>query len=382
MTNTNLMKREYQICTRCIMDTSDPEIEFNSQGVCNHCLSYDDTAKKVLLTDEEKKPQLTKIVAEIKEAGKNKEYDCIIGLSGGVDSSYLAYCVKDLGLRPLAVHLDNGWNSELAVKNIENIVKILDIDLYTYVIDWEEFKDLQIAFLKASVVDIEMLTDSAIIVAIDRIAKEKNISYFLSGSNFATENIMPQSWFYSIKHDSLNIRAISKRFGSVGKLKSYPMFNFFEFWRYTYFNKVKTIPLLNFLPYNKSEAMQFLIEKLNWRDYGGKHWESKFTQFYQVYILPRKFGIDKRRAHLSSLIVSGQLPREQGLKLISENIYNERLLQEDKEYLLKKFELSESEFDRLMQADPLPHDFYPSYVSYIKILRKFKRLLTRKKAHV
>jgi N-acetyl sugar amidotransferase len=361
------------------MDTSDPGISFNAEGVCNHCLSYDEAASKILLTEEEKKKQLTKIVAEIKEAGKDKEYDCIIGLSGGVDSSYLAYCVKELGLRPLAVHLDNGWNSELAVNNIENIVKILDIDLYTYVIDWEEFKDLQIAFLKASVVDMEMLTDSAIIVVIDRIAKEKNVSYFLSGSNFATENIMPESWFYSLKHDSLNIKAISKRFGSIKKLTSYPMFSFVEFWRYNYFNKVKTVPLLNYLPYNKAEAMKFLIEKLNWRDYGGKHWESKFTQFYQVYILPQKFGIDKRRAHLSSLIVSGQLSREKGLQLISEKIYDEKLLQEDKEYLLKKFELTESEFDQLLQAAPLPHTHYPSFGSYIKVLRKFKRLLIRNK---
>lgn len=372
------MRRDYQICTRCIMDTSDPDIKFDSQGICNHCHSYDKEASKILLSDEEKKERLQKIVAKIKEEGKNSEYDCIIGLSGGVDSSYLAYCVKELGLRPLAVHLDNGWNSELAVNNIENIVKILNIDLYTYVIDWEEFKDLQIAFLKASVVDIEMLTDSAIIVIIDRIAKEKNVNYFLSGSNFATENIMPESWFYSMKHDSLNIKSISKRFGSIKNLKSYPMFSFFEFWRYNYFNKVKTVPLLNYLSYNKAEAMKFLIEKLNWRDYGGKHWESKFTQFYQVYILPQKFGIDKRRAHLSSLIVSNQLSREEGLKLIAEKIYDEKLLKEDKEYLLKKFDLKEEEFDQLLKAAPLPHTHYPSFSSYIKTLRRFKRLLVRK----
>lgn len=372
------MAREYQLCTRCIMDTSDPEIAFNAAGVCNHCADYDAAAKKLLLTDEQKQQQLPEIVAKIKKAGKGKEYDCIIGLSGGVDSSYVAYCVKELGLRPLAVHLDNGWNSELAVKNIENIVKKLDIDLYTYVIDWEEFKDLQLAFLKASVVDIEMLTDSAILVVIDKIAKEKNINVFLSGTNFATENVMPRSWFYALKHDSLNIKSIARQFGSIKKLRSYPMFSFLEFWRYTYLNRVETIPILNYLAYNKAEAMKLLIEKVGWRDYGGKHWESKFTRFYQVYILPLKFGIDKRRAHISSLILSGQITREEGLELISKNLYDAQLLDEDVEYLLKKFNLTRGELDQMMQAAPVAHSAFPSYGAYIKKLSNIKRLLLRK----
>lgn len=360
------------------MDTSDPEISFNDEGVCNHCTDYDAAAKKLLLTDEQKQQQLPQIVAKIKEAGQGKEYDCIIGLSGGVDSSYVAYCVKELGLRPLAVHLDNGWNSELAVKNIENIVKKLDIDLYTYVIDWEEFKDLQLAFLKASVVDIEMLTDSAILVVIDKIAKEKGVRFFLSGTNFATENVMPSSWFYALKHDSLNIKSIAKQFGSIKKLKSYPMFSFFDFWRYTYLNKVETVPILNYLEYNKSEAMKLLIDKLDWRDYGGKHWESKFTRFYQVYILPQKFGIDKRRAHISSLILSGQISRQDGLEMIAKNLYDAQLLEEDIEYLLKKFNLTRSEFDKMMQTEPVPHHSFPSYSAYIKKLSGLKRLLIRK----
>ncbi|MCJ8166404.1 N-acetyl sugar amidotransferase [Pontibacter sp. E15-1] len=373
------MKRAYQICIRCIMDTSDAAIQFDDEGVCNHCHEFDAMAKVLYYTDEEKKAKLQKLVAEIKEAGKSKDYDCIIGLSGGVDSSYLAYCAKELGLRPLGVHLDNGWNSELAVKNIENIVKKLDIDLYTYVVDWEEFKDIQLAYLKASVVDIEVVTDNAIFVILDRIAKEHKVSYFLSGTNFATENVMPQSWFYVNKIDSRNINAIYKKYGSFKKLSSYPMFSTFEYWRYSYFNKVKTVPLLNYLPYNKSEAMEFLKEKLNWRDYGGKHWESKFTQFYQVYILPFKFGIDKRRAHISSLVLTNQLSREEGLMEMSKELYDQGKLNDDIEYMLKKFDISRDEFDKIMSQQPIPHSHYPSFSAIKSKLSKAKHAFLGKK---
>lgn len=356
------------------MDTSDADIVFDQQGVCNHCLNYDQLAREKLLTDEEKQVKLSLLVAEIKEAGKDQEYDCIIGLSGGVDSSYVAYCVHKLGLRPLAVHLDNGWNSELAVKNIENIVKILGIDLFTYVIDWEEFKDLQLAFMRASVVDIEMLTDNAIIVILDRIARERNIKYFLSGTNFATENVMPNSWYYSVKHDSKNISTIHKKFGNIKKLSSYPLFSLQEFVRYTYLSDYKTLPILDYLEYDKAKAMQLLMNELGWKDYGGKHWESKFTHFYQVYILPVKFGADKRRAHLSSLILSGQISREKALEIVGRDMYDQNRLQEDMEYVRKKFDLTKEEFETLMATPPKSHYDYPSFNSYLNKLRKVKRI--------
>lgn len=371
------MTRQYQICSRCIMDTSDENIIFDETGVCNHCLNYDKNVVKKLLSSSEKKQELTQIVKEIHEIGKEQEYDCLIGLSGGVDSSYLAYCVKDLGLRPLAVHLDNGWNSELAVKNIENIVKTLDIDLFTYVIDWEEFKDLQLAFLKASVIDIEMLTDNAIIVILDRIARERNIKYFLSGTNFATESIMPDTWYFPTKHDSKNIISIHKKYGTIKKLNSYPLFSFPEYIRYTYYSDIKTVPILDYLEYDKALAMQLLKDKLEWKDYGGKHWESKFTHFYQVYILPVKFKVDKRRAHLSSLILSHQLSRLKALEIISEEMYDHGRLQEDIEYVRKKFDLSQIEFNALMMAAPKSHLAYPSYTNYQNKVRKLKHLKSK-----
>lgn len=358
------------------MDTTDLNIAFDQSGECNHCHTYDEIARTKVLPEESKMHILRQLVDEIKKRGEGQEYDCIIGLSGGVDSSFVAYCVKELGLRPLAIHLDNGWNSELAVKNIENIVKKLGIDLYTYVIDWEEFRDLQLAFLKASVVDIEMLTDNAIIVIMDRIARERNIKYFLSGTNFATESVMPHTWYYSQKHDSKNIQSIHKQFGTIKKLKSYPIFSFPEFVRYTYYSEIKTIPVLDYLEYDKGKAMQLLAEKLDWKDYGGKHWESKFTHFYQVYILPVKFKIDKRRAHLSSLVLSNQISRDKALEIIGREIYDLKQLQEDIEYVRKKFDLTPEEFDELIAASPKSHYDYSSFSNYQRKLRKVKKLLT------
>ncbi|MDD5593723.1 MAG: N-acetyl sugar amidotransferase, partial [Candidatus Margulisbacteria bacterium] len=285
------MSREYQICSRCVMDTSDKEIEFDSQGVCTYCRHYDKYFRGIYYLDDKlKEERLHQLVAKIKRDGRGKEYDCVIGLSGGVDSSYTAYVVKNLGLRPLAIHLDNGWNTELAVKNIENIVKKLGIDLFTYVIDWEEFKALQLAFLKASVVDLEMISDNAIFAAIYKIAKDKGTKYFLAGTNLATESVMPPSWFYSVKYDSLNIKAIYKRFGHGPKLRTYPILNFLEYLDFRYFNKFKFISMLNYVPYDKNKAKELLIDKLGWKDYGGKHGESRITRFYQEYILPVKFG--------------------------------------------------------------------------------------------
>lgn len=362
----------YQICTRCIMDTTDPSITFDEKGECNHCKTYDKYAPTRVLSEVEKGKQLANTLTKIKQAKGNNPYDCIIGLSGGVDSSYLAWLVKKWGLNPLAIHLDNGWNSELAIKNIENIVKKLKIDLITEVLDWEEFKNLQIAYLKASVVDIEVLTDNAIIIAIDRLAKKYKIKYFLSGYNFATESVMPENWYYGIKHDSLNIKSINKEFGNNVKLKTFPLFNTFQYFKYTYLPTIKTIPILDFVDYDKSKALEILKNELNWRDYGGKHWESKFTQFYQTYILPNKFNIDKRRAHYSSLILSGQITREEALLKISEG-YDHEKIQEAKEFVLKKLNLSEKEFDLIMNSPIKNHSYYPSFVKIQTQLGKIKR---------
>src|SRR3989339_88797 len=352
----------YQICKKCIMDTTDPDIKFDERGICNYCNNNQKLFSEIGLNDEKLKDEALKhLLSEMKKAGKGREYDCIIGLSGGVDSSYVAYLVKNMGLRPLAVHVDNGWNSELAIKNIENIVRKLGIDLYTYVIDWEEFKDLQISFLRASIVDLEMLSDNAIVVAIDRIARGEKIKYFLAGTNLATESIMPPSWFFNIKYDSLNIKSIYKRFGSGMKLKTFPLLNFFEYIRYRYFNSVKVISILNYVSYKKEEAIDILKNKLDWRDYGGKHGESKITQFYQSYILPTKYNVDKRRAFLSCLISSGQISRDEALEKVTKELYSREKLKEDKDFFLKKMGFSETVFEEIMDLKKKSHYDYPSY---------------------
>ena len=365
---------EHRICTRCVMDTTDPEIKFDENGVCNHCKRYEELVRLKLLTGEEREKRLKEIVGKIKRYGKNKKYDCIIGVSGGVDSSYVAYIAKKLGLRPLAVHLDNGWDTELAISNMEKILKKLDIDLYTYVVDWEEFRDLQLAYFKASVVDIEVVTDHAIIAALYDIADKRKIKYILSGSNIVTEGIMPNSWGYN-KNDLRNLKDIYKRYGTV-KLKTYPTMGLFKWLYYRFIKGIQTIPLLNYVDYNKKEAKKLLISEFGWEDYGGKHYESIFTKFYQAYILPTKFNIDKRKAHLSTLICSGQISREEALEELKKPLYVADELERDKEYVLKKLGLSEKEFEDLMKLPVKEHQEYKTDEWIFLPLSRLKKLYT------
>lgn len=377
--------REYQICTKTIMDTSDPDIVFDENGVSNHVQLYNDAKYHLLIPEDKREEELAKLVSKIKSDTKDSEYDCIIGLSGGVDSSYVAYQVKKLGLNPLAIHLDNGWNSELAVKNIEQIVKKLDIDLYTYVINWQEFKELQLSFMKASVVDIEMLTDNAISVILNDLAKKFNIKYYLVGTNVTSEAIMPQAWLYNIKYDTLNIKTIYKKFGRRKKIDSFPMFDFISFFirRYIsgsrrfskldFLSKIKYVSLLNYIQYDKEVAADFLVKEIGYTKYAGKHYESNFTKFYQAYILPKKFGIDKRRAFLSCLILSGQLTRDEALTEIEKPLYNQIELEEDIEYVCKKFKLTREEFNDIMNSPPKSHYDYLSYDGlHHKIMKLFR----------
>ena len=257
--------------------------------------------------------------AGLKSDGRGKRYDCLIGLSGGVDSTYVAWLAKQHGLRPLAVHLDNGWDSELAVKNVENIITRCGFDLFSLVIDWEEFRDIQLAYLYASVVDIEVVSDHAIFASMYKLAKEHNTGYILSGTNIVTEFIMPPSWLYD-KMDYSNLKDIHYRFGKK-KLNTYP---YFDFRKHVYYNSVlglSPISILNNVPYNKKEVKEIIQKELGWRDYGGKHYESQFTKFYQAYILPEKFHIDKRKAHLSTLICSGQMTRTEALQELEKPLY-------------------------------------------------------------
>lgn len=356
----------YRQCTVTVMDNiADPDITFDENGVCNYYHEYQQAAKEHLLPEPARSKALEKIIQKIKHDGKGRQYDCLIGVSGGVDSTYVAWLVKKWGLRPLAVHLDNGWNSELAVMNIENIVKKLGIELYTLVINWEEFRDIQLAYLKASVVDIEVVSDHAIFSTMYRLAKEYKIPYILSGTNIVTEFIMPPSWLYS-KMDYANLKEIHDTYGTV-KRDTYPSYNFFKHVFYSAVLKLSPISVLNYVEYNKHDAKETIKRELGWRDYGGKHYESIFTKFYQAYILPVKFGIDKRKAHYSTLICSGQMTREEALRELEKPLYTDENLKADKEYVLKKFGLGEKEFDAIMQLPPRKHSEFKSDLKWKKM---------------
>lgn len=360
----------HQTCTRCVMDTTDKDITFDSEGVCNHCHNYDLQINK--LPNATNAPfELEKIINTIREDGKGKEYDCIIGLSGGVDSTYVAYVVKNqLGLRPLAVHLDNGWNSELSVKNIENIVKKLDIDLFTYVLNWEEFKDLQLSFLKASTPDIEIPTDHAIFSILRKLAKKHKLKYVINGINIKTEGHHPLSWSQG-HSDWKYIKSVHKQFGSK-KIKSYPHGNIFTIIEDRL--STKWVNILNYLDYDKTKAKELISRELDWQDYGGKHFESVYTRFYQGYLLPQKFGYDKRKMHLSSLICSGEITRNEALNELKNPPYPLNAQLEDKEYIIKKFGIDVPEFERIMRLEIKSYYDYPSY--YAKILKsKYYKLI-------
>lgn len=342
--------RSYQACTRCIMDTvADRFITFNSQGLCHHCERYDRLLPARVLRGEAGRQALATLVDRIKREGRGREYDCIIGVSGGVDSTYVAYLVKQQGLRPLAVHLDNGWNSELAVKNIERVLRKLGIDLFTHVLDWDEFKDLQLSFLKASTTDGEIPTDHAIVALLWGEAVRRRIRYIISGMNFATESISVPSWSWG-HSDWRYITDVHRRFGTE-PLKTFPHFSlpYLVFW-VNLVRRIRTVAILNYVDYHKDEAMAFLQKELGWEYYGGKHHESIYTRFYQGYVLPKKFGVDKRYGHLSDLIKVGQITREQALEEMKKSPYPEDLQQQDIEYACRKFDLTRQQFDEIMQT--------------------------------
>jgi N-acetyl sugar amidotransferase len=363
---------------------ADPTIQFDDEGVSNYWHDYQNVHLKKIKQGEEGKKQLQIKVEEIKKAGKGAKYDCIIGLSGGVDSTYIAYLVKQYGLRPLAIHFDNGWNSNIAVQNIHKIVNYLQCDLYTLVVDWEEFKDLQLAYLKASVIDIEVLTDHAIVGTLFRQAAKHNIKHVLSGNNIATESILPSPWVFN-KLDAENIKAIHKQFGAL-PMKTYPLFTFLDKKYYFNFKKLLFVEPLNYGTYVKEEVKRIISEEIGWEDYGGKHFESVFTRFYQAYILPVKFKVDKRKAHLSNLICSGQLSREEALQELEKPIYDTELEKKDKTFVIKKFGLTEAEFDRMMQMPEVPHEKYATegpidqHYPILKPVKKIYHYFNRKKA--
>lgn len=356
------MNRTYQVCTRCIMDTTDPLIVFDEHGICNHCRQYDERALRELRTPEIRQHHLDALVKDIQASGRGKEYDCILGVSGGADSSYVAYLAKGLGLRPLAVHLDNGWNSELAVDNIKRVLSSLDVDLYTHVVDWDEFRDIQISFLNASVPNAEIPTDHAINALLWNHARKNRIKYILSGSNVKTEGIMPLAWTYS-SLDLYHIRSIQRRFGTH-PLKTFPRLGLLKFAYYVFALRLRMVNLLDFLDYDKAEAIKTLENKLGWRPYPEKHHESVWTRFYQGEYLVAKFGYDKRRPHLSTLVASGQISRQEALQRLGEDTYPDALRRQDYNFVLKKFGLSREEYEHLLKLPIKSHLDYPNLKAF------------------
>ena len=369
------------VCKRCIMDSiNDPDILINDDGVCNHCTTFDFEFNK-LPKGINKEKELESIIKKIKLKGVGRKYDCLLGVSGGVDSSYLAYLCSIYGLRPLIIHFDNGWNSELSVLNIQNLLDKLGFDFETLVINWDEFKDLQLSYFKAGVVDLEFPTDHAILASMFKIAKKHNIKFVLSGHNVVTEGTyLPKSWVHS-KLDYLNLKDIHKQYGSI-KLKTYPYLSFIKRLYNFYNSQFEYIQLLNLVDYNKFEVKKKLVSELSWKDYGGKHFESIFTRFYQGYILPNKFNIDKRVFHYSCLVQSEQITREQAIQLLQEPIYDKNLLESDKKYVLKKLNFNEATFEDYMRAPIRKHNEFKSeqkyWNKYFFVIKQIKKVLFKK----
>lgn len=371
-----MAQNNYRICTRCVMDTTDSDIHFDASGVCNHCNKFDAITSKNWYPNEFGGQELTRIFNELKEEGKGKDYDCIIGLSGGVDSSYLALVLKDYGLRPLVVHVDAGWNSELAVYNIEKIVKHCGYDLHTHVMDWKEIKDLQLAYLKAGVANQDVVQDHAFFSSLYHYAVKNGIKYVISGGNIATESVFPDSWHHSAM-DSRNLNAIHRKFGKL-KLKNYKTISFFEYYiQYPFLKGMKVVRPLNFMKYNKAEALEVLKNDVGYKDYGRKHGESRFTKFFQNYYLPQKFGMDKRRPHLSSQILSLELSRDQALEILNKPLYDPVELREDKLYISKKLGLTLDELETLINCPGHNYNEYPNWDRQYNLMRSVKSFINK-----
>lgn len=362
--------RKYQRCVKCVMDTTDPDIEFDDDGICSHCHYFEN----VILPrwHQSNSEGLRELAARIRRTGHGKEYDCVIGLSGGVDSSYVALLASELGLRPLAVHVGAGWNSELAVNNIENVVNKLGLDLHTQVIDWEEMRDLQLAFLRSGVANLDIPQDHAFAAAVYNTAAQWGIKHILSGSNFSTESILPKAWGYNAM-DGRHLSAVHKKFGNA-RLRTYPRLSF---WRYYIFlpliRGIHVACPLNLIDYDKERAIGELEQKLGWRRYGGKHYESRFTRFYQSYLLPKRFGYDKRLAHFSSLILSGQMTREAALEELSKPVYDPDTVREDRLLFCKKLGISEADLDSFIQRPLTPYSAYPNTERWLQTATKFRK---------
>ena len=362
-------------CTRCLMTTGvDPDLVIRD-GECNHCRRYDLLLKARIVPEKQRQQYLQKLVAAIKHTGSNHEYDCIIGVSGGVDSTYVALKVVELGLRPLAVHVDNSWDSELAVSNIEKMLNKLSIDLQTVVLDLREFHDLQRAFLLASTPDVEIPSDHAIQAALWQHARQHNIKYIISGMNFATESISVPSWSYG-HSDWRYIKDVHRKFGER-RLKTYPHYSLRLLLWTTTVRRIRIVSILNYMNYDRDAAIEEIATHLDWTAYRGKHFESIYTRWAQGRLLPCKFGIDKRRGHLSDLVNSGQLTQSAALEQLDEEFYPERLARADEDLLKKKLGLSDAQLQDILNAPLASFKLFKNSYGHVQRLRALVNELRR-----
>ncbi len=358
--------RQYQICTNCVMDTSDSNITFDGRGWCDYCNNFHSNILPNWYTDERGEREILRQAEQVRQEGGKRDHDCLLGISGGVDSSYLAYLAKEkLGLKPLIFHVDAGWNSQQAVNNIEKLVDVLGLDLHTEVIDWLEMKDLQLAFFKAQVPHLDTPQDHCFFAALYNFAAKHGFKYILNGGNYSTECVRePLEWHYHAS-DLRHLKDIHRRFGTR-PLKAFPMADIFTYkLYYRYVKGVRVLRPLNYVPYIKEEAMQFLVDRFGWQRYAHKHYESRFTRFYEGFWLPTKFGFDKRRAHFSSLILTKQMTRAEALGRIAEPAYDEATIREDFEYIATKLDVSVAELQALLRG---PNKSFRDYKSAMPLI--------------
>ncbi|MGE0090016.1 MAG: N-acetyl sugar amidotransferase [Bacteroidales bacterium] len=359
-------------CSLCVLDSTVKDIWFDEKGQCKYCKIHDEMEKLHPLENAE--AERNTIIKKIKKSGKNKKYDCIVGVSGGRDSTYTLLTAIRLGLRPLAVHFDNGWNSDISVQNIKKACDKLKVELHTIVADWEEFKDLQISFLKASTPDADVPTDYAIYSVLYHVANKEGIKYILNGHSFRTEGTSPISWTYM---DPLYVNSVHKKFGKIKRFRSFPHMSVLKLQYYIWIKQIREIRLMEFIDYKKTEVDKVLAEELDWKYYGGHHHENVYTKFFQSYYLPKKFNIDKRKTELSALIRSGQISREDALNEINTHpyIFDEKVV----DYTLRKLGLSNTEFETIMNSPIKSHNDYTTLLPLIRFLRWPIKIATKLK---
>ncbi len=366
--------RHLRVCTYCVMDTTDPAIAFDSSGRCNHCREMESTEGTLWFTDDRGKPQLDAMLSRIVDEGKGQEFDCILGLSGGVDSSYLALKAFEWGLRPLVVHVDAGWNSELAVANIQRILEHCGWELHTHVVNWEDMRELQVAFLRSGVANQDVPQDHAFFASLYHFATENNIRYILNGGNIATEGIFPTAWHWAAM-DARNLKAIYREYGGK-RLEYYQTIGFGRYYLwYPFVKRMTPVRPLNLIPFDKEAAVAELSDRIGWRSYDRKHGESLFTKFFQNYYLPTRYGYDKRKPHLSSRIVSHQITREGALMELAQPLYEEAELKRDRAYVLRKLRITDEEFDEMMNAPLQDAGAFPNWDGRRDLLKRMQSLV-------